>query len=236
MNSEIELRPLSSVADVAAAARVLAEVWGVTDTAPEPSPDWLRALAFTENYVAGAFVDRDHLVGAAVGFWGHDRNGPILHSHATGVVPAFAGRGVGYALKQHQRSWTLEHNVERITWTFDPLIRRNAHFNLAKLGAYFGEYHESFYGEMRDSVNAGDLSDRVVAVWDLRDATPNGSPLSGHQTLTIPIPADIVSLRRTDPGAAMQWRLATRAAFRDAFGEGFCARTISKNGDYTLVK
>ncbi|WP_241682876.1 hypothetical protein [Actinomadura sp. J1-007] len=60
--------------------------------------------------------------------------------------------------------------LSRITWTFDPLVRRNAHFNLVKLGARPEEYLPSFYGAVEDSINGGDETDRVLAVWPLNDA------------------------------------------------------------------
>src|SRR5437763_17197337 len=52
-------------------------------------------------------------------------------------------------------------------WTTDPLIRRNAYFNLAKLGAEAPQYLVDFYGEMRDAFNAGDESDRLLIRWRL---------------------------------------------------------------------
>ena len=54
-----------------------------------------------------------------------------------------------------------------MTWTFDPLVRRNAYFNLVKLGATAVAFHQDFYGSMQDEVNAGDLSDRILIEWDL---------------------------------------------------------------------
>jgi predicted GNAT superfamily acetyltransferase len=61
----------------------------------------------------------------------------------------------------------LEHGLTVITWTFDPLIRRNAYFNLTKLGAEAAGYHVNFYGEMGDRLNRGDESDRCEVTWDL---------------------------------------------------------------------
>jgi len=76
-------------------------------------------------------------------------------------------RGLGFELKQHQRTWCLERGVKAVEWTFDPLVRRNAYFNLAKLGAEAPEYLVNFYGQMRDGINAGDESDRLLIRWTL---------------------------------------------------------------------
>ena len=55
-----------------------------------------------------------------------------------------------------------------IAWTYDPLIRRNAYFNLAKLGARPVEYLPNFYGAMDDAINGGTETDRMLVRWELR--------------------------------------------------------------------
>ena len=109
----------------------------------------LRAFSKVGNYVGGAF-DGGHLVGACVGFFAAPSE-DSLHSHIAGVAPSSLGRSVGFALKVHQRSWAMLRGVSEIAWTFDPLVGRNAHFNLAKLAARPVEYLPNFYGTMLDS-------------------------------------------------------------------------------------
>src|SRR6266542_3171738 len=107
--------------------------------------------ADSDNYVAGAMRDR-RMVGASVGFL-HPAGGVFgLHSHITGVRAAARGRGAGFALKQHQRAWALARDLPVVTWTFDPLVRRNAFLNLVKLGAEVVEYLPDFYGPMGDGI------------------------------------------------------------------------------------
>lgn len=230
--SGLSIRLLERADEMRPLAVLLGSVWNMPPDCLEISPDMLRALVFTDNYVAGAFID-GQLVGGAVGFWGRDPDGPILHSHVTGIVPTAAGSGVGFQLKQHQRAWTLAHDVRRITWTFDPLVRRNAYFNLVKLGAYFDEYHEHFYDEMHDPINAGDETDRVVAIWDLDGVS---TPVVEHDTVSIEVPADIVALRETDTRRALDWRRRTREQFQRAFEDGYRAVSIAKDGHYTLAR
>ena len=69
------------------------------------------------------------------------------------ACPRAAGRSVGFALKLHQRAWALLRGVSEIAWTFDPLVSRNAYFNLVKLAARAGEYLPNFYGAMHDAIN-----------------------------------------------------------------------------------
>src|SRR6185312_17408828 len=87
--------------------------------------------------------------------------------HIAGVTRAGAGRHIGYALKLHQRAWALDRGLDTVTWTFDPLVRRNAYFNTVKLAARPVEYLVNFYGEMTDEINVGQGSDRLLVEWPL---------------------------------------------------------------------
>ena len=162
----VEVVELREPAEFREGAVLFGLVWA---TAPEASPgpaDLLRALSHAGNYVAGAWRGGT-LVGCSAGFLGFEAGRLALHSHVTGVLPDGRGAGVGFALKQHQRAWALTRGVMEIGWTFDPLVRRNAFFNLVKLGAEVVGYEPRFYGEMTDGINAGDESDRCVLRWRL---------------------------------------------------------------------
>jgi predicted GNAT superfamily acetyltransferase len=130
-------------------------------------PELIWVFAHTGNYVSIARVD-DEVIGTAIGFRGYDAHGTHIHSHIAGVLPAWQGANVGFALKQHQRTWALDNGIDRIAWTFDPLVSRNAYFNVTKLGARLTGYYVNFYGPMDDGINSGDETDRCVATWDLR--------------------------------------------------------------------
>lgn len=146
------------------AGEVLYRIWPDDNGMPMP-PELLRTFSHTDNYVGGVFLD-DRLVGVAAAFrvGGHPA---ALHSHIAGVLPAAQGRSAGQALKLHQRAWALHRDIRHISWTYDPLIRRNAHFNTNKLGTSVLEYLPNFYGVMTDAVNAGEESDRLLVDWDL---------------------------------------------------------------------
>jgi predicted GNAT superfamily acetyltransferase len=137
------------------------------DGNPPVNTELLRAFSKAGNYVAGAY-DRDRLVGACVGFFTAPATG-ALHSHIAGVAPEMAGRHVGFALKLHQRAWALLHGMATVEWTFDPLVARNAYFNIVKLAGRPAEYLPNFYGGMRDSINGGDDTDRLMLRWELAD-------------------------------------------------------------------
>lgn len=158
-----ELRELD---DIRALERLFAEVWGRSGEPPIES-DVLMALSHSGNYVVGAHVD-GLLVGGLVGWLGGSPPDDLhLHSHILGVVASVQHRGLGFELKQHQRTWCLDRDVKSIEWTFDPLVRRNAYFNLNKLGAEARDYLVNFYGEMTDGINIGEESDRLLISWRL---------------------------------------------------------------------
>jgi predicted GNAT superfamily acetyltransferase len=55
--------------------------------------------------------------------------------------------------------------VDRITWTFDPLLSRNAFLNISRLGAVCNTYLRDEYGELRDGLNRGLSTDRFQVDW-----------------------------------------------------------------------
>lgn len=171
--AEVAVRELTEVEDLAAVSLLLRRVWHAEPGGGPVPTELLRAMAVAGNYVSGAF-DGDELLGACVGFFGAPAHG-ALHSHIAGVLPAGLGRGLGLALKLHQRAWALRRGAETISWTFDPLVRRNAHFNLTKLGARPDRYLPDFYGPLHDGINGTGATDRLLLAWDLAGAAgPEG--------------------------------------------------------------
>ena len=152
--------------DLRELSRLFAGVWQRSGEPPVLS-DVLKALAHSGNYVSG-FRQDGKLVGGLVGWLGGVPPDHLhLHSHILGVIPGRDTRGVGFELKQHQRRWCLERGIKVMEWTTDPLIRRNAYFNLTKLGACAQGYLVNFYGQMADGLNVGEESDRLLVVWEL---------------------------------------------------------------------
>jgi predicted GNAT superfamily acetyltransferase len=162
----VEIRPLESLTQMQAACDVLTMVWDIRPPATvDVQPHLLRALGHGGNYLVGAYRSGStEMVGASVAFF-IEPLGAAMHSHITGVLGA--GRGVGAALKWHQRQWALERGLGRITWTFDPLVARNSFFNLTRLGARPESYFVDFYGPLDDGPNRGQPTDRAEVVWDL---------------------------------------------------------------------
>ena len=142
-------------------------VWAAPDIEIVPK-DILLAVVHNGGLVIGAFVGVD-LVGVSFGFPGFypTPDGPRLkhHSHLLAVHPDWSSKGIGFALKRAQWQMVRKQGLDRITWTYDPLLGRNGHLNIARLGAVCSTYLRSEYGEMHDHLNAGLPSDRFQVDW-----------------------------------------------------------------------
>lgn len=179
----------------------------------------LRALQQSGNYVVGLFDaegGEERMVGASIAFFGAPAR-RAMHSHITALLPEYRGRGWGRELKEHQRQWAFSRDVGRISWTFDPLVARNAHFFLSVLGARVTGYSVNRYGIFGGG-DAGDESDRLDVEWALADiAKP---PASDSVVETLEIPSDIETMRVEDPTAAHEWRMRLRAQMEGLLGSG----------------
>ena len=142
-------------------------VWMAPDIEIVPK-DMLLAVVHNGGLAIGAFVGVD-LVGVSFGFPGiyPTPDGPRLkhHSHMLAVHPDWRSKGIGFSLKRAQWQMVRKQGLDRITWTYDPLLSRNAHLNIARLGAVCSTYLPSEYGEMHDGLNAGLPSDRFQVDW-----------------------------------------------------------------------
>ncbi len=163
--ANVEVRALDRLEDVLDTERLLTDIWRPADGGAPVAADLLRGLVSAASYVAGAF-DGGELLGVCVGFWGPPGS-RTLHSHIAGVSPHAQGRNLGWALKLDQRAFALEAGVNTITWTYDPLVSRNAHFNINKLGGLPTTYYVNYYGPMVDALNGLDETDRFLLRWDL---------------------------------------------------------------------
>ncbi len=166
----VEVRALDTLDELERARGVWDAVWPTVPGATEITGNLIRAIEHAGGYVSGAYAG-GVMVGSCLAFLGRTREDAgwhtHLHSHIAAATPGNADRGIGTALKLHQRAWALEHDVDRVVWTFDPLVRRNARLNLVKLGAVAADYLVDFYGRMDDALNAGEPSDRLLAQWDV---------------------------------------------------------------------
>ena len=243
------------------ASALLAQVWRTGPRESPMEPGLLVALGFAGNYVSGAFDVDGTMVGACAGFLGAPVGG-LLHSHVAAVRPG-GPRGTGTALKLHQRAWCSARGIGVIAWTYDPLIARNAWFNLGRLGAHVEAYLVDFYGKMDDGLNAGEESDRLLVHWPVEpeelvppqvterahaalaaadDRTPQHVPDVPDDTevVTLAVPSDVEALRASDQpdvrAAASRWRVTFREAYATLHEQGWRVRGFVKTGHYVLSR
>jgi predicted GNAT superfamily acetyltransferase len=154
----------------------------------------------------------------------------------------------------------MEQGITLVRWTFDPLLSRNAHFNLTKLGAVADRFLPNFYGEMTDMLNAGERSDRLMVRWDLEgesseparstgvevlgregdDRFPSPVPSNeepvGDEAALIRIPREYHEVRERDRSLAQAWREATSVAFTSCFEAGFVATGFTGDSTYVFTR
>ncbi len=142
-------------------------VWPGSETDVVPAHVFIAAV-HNGGLVIGAF-EGEQLVGFVFGFPGLDTtpDGPRPKhcSHMMGIRPGYRDAGLGFVLKRAQWQMVRHQGLDHVTWTYDPLLSRNARLNIAKLGAVCNTYRRSEYGDMRDGLNAGLPSDRFQVDW-----------------------------------------------------------------------
>lgn len=185
MHDTIVVRPICQPGEFRACHDVQREAWAFPDLLIIPYTQ-LLTIQHNGGVVLGAF-DGPQLVGFVFGFLGRDQAGTLyLFSQRMGVLPSFQGKGIGERLKWAQRAWALEHALDRILWTFDPLETPNAYLNIAKLGGIVRRYQRDIYGEHDTPLHSGLPTDRFLLEWELnsprvlaRQASPAPSPSAG---------------------------------------------------------
>ena len=255
------LRHFRTQADYDACMALQDETWGLGFAERVPGAI-LRVAQKVGGVAAGAFDDDGRLMGFAFGMTG-PQQGTLVHwSDMLAVRPEARGTGVAAALKQFQCHAALQVGAHRMIWTADPLVARNAHFNINHLGAVPAEYVENMYGANTGSVLHGAMpTDRAIYHWQLDDAATfvkrNGLPAAGDDALPsgiafepdhtpvaigtgearhvrIPIPTDLTQVQAASASLALAWRIAVRAAFVTRFDRGYAVTRFVRGHDAAL--
>jgi predicted GNAT superfamily acetyltransferase len=161
----IVVREIESFDDLQQLKRVEKEVWSLADDDSIPLTIAI-ALKAAGNMFLGAF-EGEKLIGFAFAFFGRENGQPVVHSHMLAVLEPYRRFKFGARLKWAQREWALARGVQEITWTFDPLQNRNAHFNFARLGVAADTYKVDFYGPQTSSLLHQNGTDRLWVKWVL---------------------------------------------------------------------
>lgn len=237
-----EIRPLRTRAELAACVALQEATWGAAYSDVVPA-SVMQATAKMGGVVTGAFDAEGGLLGFVYGITGV-RGGETAHwSHMLAVREDARDRGVGVALKESQRRELRARGVASVYWTFDPLVARNAHFNLNRLGVEVQEYVPDFYGASGSALHELG-TDRFVVKWRLEaeagrggaagsaasSGDSGGAPAAGSGNrlhgAEVAVPSDIDALRAESLETATAWRRTTRAAFASLLGAGYRVRAF----------
>ena len=250
---EIEIRECATIDEFEACVRLQREVFGGPDIDISPRK-YLIMSRRAGGWTLGAFKGTElvgfvHLIVAV-----RDRVGReiIGYSHMMAVGAAYQNRGLGARLKWAQRERALLEGKGFITWTWDPMRARNAHFNLNRLGATVRSYGVNFYGS-EDPVGGGKPapgggaidSDRLFADWELNSARVvelargggGGSSVpsfeqDGPPARTIEIPPRWSALLASDGQAARREQLRVREEFLSAFDSGLVCAGFERDAEH----
>lgn len=253
-NHGITVRRVGGLPEYDECVRIERETWGNQFT-EVVSATVLRIAQEVGGVTAAAFDPDGRMLGFVFGMTGV-RDGELAHwSDMLAVRPAAQHLGIGTRLKHFQRELLLEIGVGKMYWTYDPLVSRNAHLNLVRLGARVAEYKVNFYGEDTGSVvHAGLGTDRFIVSWALvprHDVPANVAPLSidapivnpvqpgtgipgihdlpDSPVIRIAIPKDIFAELACNPIAAHAWRDTTRRAFCHYMSAGYDVLTFERD-------
>lgn len=161
---KVAIRPLRTLAEFEGCVDIQRQVWKHSDIDITPVHHFCIAV-HTGSILLGAFSG-GKLAGYAYSF--PAMFGPKLsqHSHHLAVRPEYQGVGLGKMLKWAQREEALARGYNLITWTYDPMLARNANLNLHLLGGIVRTYLDDFYGPTPALVlDEGVPTDRLLVEW-----------------------------------------------------------------------
>lgn len=242
----IVIRDIETLEEMHEVERLQREIWGVEDLEIYPALA-LKPQKEVGATLIGAFAE-GRMVGFVFGFPGILDGETIIHSDMLGISPEYRSNNLGYLLKHAQRDAAIKLGVKRITWTFDPLQSRNAHFNFSKLGVTADRYYVDYYGVTSSFLHRYG-TDRLWVTWSLEndprpepsdiDALPhlvrvgeNLEPILNSDPLTAA--AVVIEIPRELTEHHKLWRMATRDAFTRALGQGYIVRGFY-SGRYFLA-
>jgi predicted GNAT superfamily acetyltransferase len=242
------IRLLTSHDDLEACVTMQRRTWGEEYAAVVPS-SIIKVVSHVGGLAAGAF-DGDQLIGFVFGITGVE-NGCIVHwSHMLAVAREAQNRGIGHALKDFQRAYATSLGARAIYWTFDPLVARNAHFNLNVLGVDVVSYEPDMYGASTSPLHRTG-TDRFIVSWPVDDAAlaarrhaiakSRGADADASRQLRVEIPGDIGAVQQNDMALAKDWRTRTRTQFQDALARGYHIMSFQRshgaaNSHYVLER
>lgn len=246
--TSLHIAPLTGLDQFQRCVDLETEIWGYSEGDLIPQRVFLLAQRIG-GQVLGAF-DGETIVGFAMSLPGYRDGRPYLHSHMLAVLPEYRNTGLGRRLKLAQRDDALARGFDLMEWTYDPLEIKNAHLNIARLGAISRRYQANFYGPSSSRLQGGLPTDRLYAEWWLRSPRVISLLQGESQPLDSP---DFIAERIVVPHAVAAWKQdseqrpraaalqsSNRAALESAFQRGLAVtgyeRDVEGNGHFVLTR
>jgi chorismate synthase len=163
----ITIRRVRTSEEYDACVRMQHAIWGEDFTEAVPATI-LKVTQQIGGVTAGAFDPSGRLLGFVFGMIG-TMDGELVHwSDMLAVHHDARNKGLGRRLKLFQRELLRPLGVERMFWTYDPLVAKNAFLNIVRLGARPTEYVIDMYGsDTHSALHSGVGTDRFIVAWDL---------------------------------------------------------------------
>lgn len=242
----ISIRDLCTLEEYVECCEIQEETWGRGFSERVPAAI-LRVSQKVGGVTAGAFDGNGRMVGFVFGLTGLRDGKPAHWSDMLAVRVEARGRHIGDRLKHYQRQQVQALGVEVMLWTADPLVARNAHFNINRLGARPVEYMDNMYGITGSALHGALPTDRVVYRWQLSaeccpapgadaeqphdTALPVANPLAADglpafehagsgDGARVQVPHDLGAVQDQGGDVALRWRLSVRESFHTLLARG----------------
>ena len=239
----VQYKGITALSELEKANQLIEKVWGLETGI---SIYLLKAQINAGGKVLGAYKE-ENLIGISYGFPGVDNRGFFFYSHLLAVDPEYRGLQLGTALKLYQGQIVQEAGFNRMKWTFDPLESRNAHVNFKKCHVTSREYYHNFYGVLKDNLNEGISSDRLMVEWrmqsvskpklfasaEIRNSVKFGLDKTGKipifkewlliqdSHVKLAIPSSFQGIKEHSLQEAMNWRTGSGEVFKHYLNLGY---------------
>ena len=231
--SELRIARLTTLTEFDACVDLQQQTWQYS--AGEALP---RRVFFLAQKLGGLVLgawDGDKLAAFNLGLPAQRNGTGYLHSQMLAVLPPYRNTGLGRSMKLAQRDFALEHGIEVIEWTYDPLEIKNSFFNLSRLGAISRRYEPDFYGASSSPLQGGLPTDRLYAEWWLHSEHTNrvlhGEPITEEVLAKVSVPGQIYAWKAEGDARARQAQARLRECLQQHFACGLKAIGYTREPD-----
>lgn len=248
---EITIREVETIEEMRECIELQRDVFAAPDMEISPVRHLIVAK-YAGGFTLGAYLN-ERLIGFVLSLpmFLAGSNERAFYSHMTAIDTSLQSLGIGTKLKWAQRERALAEGANYIKWTYQPVLARNAFFNIERLGVTIKTYMPNYYGTDAEAsaeqkqAQEGIDSDRLFADWHLN--SPKVSALSkgekfeetGEIIKTVEIPPDWNALVVKDTKKAILEQERIKHEFQTAFAEGLIVRRFERsdtNPKYLLYK